>query len=148
MSDEKHVLPCFPDSASHIICCKLAHFAAPSCSFTETPAASESLLLLLSALGSAPCACSVCDHVIYAQLASQAEALKMNKPLMVVGTPGRLTELSRMGRLQIHNCHTLVLDEVSCCFQCSRCNPNSTPLHAGSCCLVCPSAQMPRQSAC
>ena len=42
----------------------------------------------------------------------QAEALKINKPLMVVGTPGRLTELSRMGRLQIHHCHTLILDEV------------------------------------
>ena len=44
--------------------------------------------------------------------AGQAEALKLNKPLMVVGTPGRLTELSRMGRLQTHNCPTLVLDEV------------------------------------
>lgn len=37
----------------------------------------------------------------------------MNKPLIVVGTPGRLTELSRMGRLQTHNCPILVLDEVS-----------------------------------
>lgn len=45
----------------------------------------------------------------------QAEALKLNKPLMVVGTPGRLTELSRMGRLQVHKCHTLVLDEVKPC---------------------------------
>ena len=43
----------------------------------------------------------------------QAEALKLNKPLIVVGTPGRLTELSRMGRLQTHNCPILVLDEVS-----------------------------------
>ena len=43
----------------------------------------------------------------------QAEALKLNKPLIVVGTPGRLTELSRMGRLQTHNCSILVLDEVS-----------------------------------
>ncbi|KAA6423564.1 MAG: ATP-dependent RNA helicase [Trebouxia sp. A1-2] len=42
----------------------------------------------------------------------QAEALKLNKPLMVVGTPGRLTELSRMGRLQTHSCPILVLDEV------------------------------------
>ncbi|KAL3148049.1 hypothetical protein ABBQ38_014338 [Trebouxia sp. C0009 RCD-2024] len=42
----------------------------------------------------------------------QAEALKLNKPLMVVGTPGRLTELSRLGRLQTHNCPMLVLDEV------------------------------------
>lgn len=46
-------------------------------------------------------------------LSVQAEALKLNKPLMVVGTPGRLTELSRLGRLQTHNCPMLVLDEVS-----------------------------------
>ena len=42
----------------------------------------------------------------------QAEAMKMNKPLVVVGTPGRLAELSRLGTLQSHNTTILVLDEV------------------------------------
>ncbi|KAK9813006.1 hypothetical protein WJX72_007336 [[Myrmecia] bisecta] len=42
----------------------------------------------------------------------QADALKANKPVLVVGTPGRLAELSRAGRLQTHNCPILVLDEV------------------------------------
>eukprot|EP00884_Botryococcus_braunii_P006446 jgi/Botrbrau1/15802/Bobra.4_1s0152.1 len=42
----------------------------------------------------------------------QAEAIKENRPLMVVGTPGRLAELSRSGVLQTHHCSTLVLDEV------------------------------------
>ncbi|CAL5224194.1 g6836 [Coccomyxa viridis] len=42
----------------------------------------------------------------------QAEALKLNKPLVVVGTPGRLAELSRLGTLQSHNTTILVLDEV------------------------------------
>ena len=36
----------------------------------------------------------------------------MNKPLVVVGTPGRLAELSRAGILQSHNTTILVLDEV------------------------------------
>ena len=31
----------------------------------------------------------------------QAEALKLNKPVLVVGTPGRLAELSREGALQV-----------------------------------------------
>lgn len=36
----------------------------------------------------------------------------MNRPLMVVGTPGRLGELSRAGVLQTHGCGLLILDEV------------------------------------
>ena len=32
---------------------------------------------------------------------TQADALKLNKPVLVVGTPGRLAELSREGALQV-----------------------------------------------
>ncbi|KAL2641455.1 hypothetical protein R1flu_009042 [Riccia fluitans] len=42
----------------------------------------------------------------------QEEALKRNKPLIVVGTPGRISELSRAGKLHTHNCRFLVLDEA------------------------------------
>ncbi|KAK9822465.1 hypothetical protein WJX81_005408 [Elliptochloris bilobata] len=42
----------------------------------------------------------------------QAEALKVNRPLLVVGTPGRLAEMSRTGVLQTHPTRILVLDEV------------------------------------
>ncbi len=42
----------------------------------------------------------------------QIEALKYHKPLVVVGTPGRLAELSRAGHLGTHKCGILVLDEV------------------------------------
>ncbi|KAF6175491.1 hypothetical protein GIB67_021981 [Kingdonia uniflora] len=42
----------------------------------------------------------------------QEEALKKNKPLIVVGTPGRLAEISSSGRLHTHGCRFLVLDEV------------------------------------
>ncbi len=42
----------------------------------------------------------------------QAEAIKLNRPLLVVGTPGRLAEMSRMGVLQTHPTRVLVLDEV------------------------------------
>ena len=42
----------------------------------------------------------------------QAEALKTNRPLLVVGTPGRLAELSRSGALQTHATSFLVLDEA------------------------------------
>ena len=42
----------------------------------------------------------------------QVEAIKQNKPLLVVGTPGRLAELSRTGALQTHTASLLVLDEV------------------------------------
>ncbi|KAL3678012.1 hypothetical protein R1sor_020968 [Riccia sorocarpa] len=42
----------------------------------------------------------------------QEEALKRNKPLIVVGTPGRISELSRAGKLHTHDCRFLVLDEA------------------------------------
>ena len=46
-------------------------------------------------------------------LLEQVEAIKQNKPLMIVGTPGRLAELSRAGALLSHTCPLLVLDEAS-----------------------------------
>lgn len=42
----------------------------------------------------------------------QEEALKKNKPIIVVGTPGRIAEISALGKLQTHSCRFLVLDEV------------------------------------
>ncbi|XP_047341485.1 DEAD-box ATP-dependent RNA helicase 47, mitochondrial [Impatiens glandulifera] len=42
----------------------------------------------------------------------QEEALKKNKPIIVVGTPGRIAEISTAGKLHTHNCRYLVLDEV------------------------------------
>ncbi|KAK6137517.1 hypothetical protein DH2020_028770 [Rehmannia glutinosa] len=42
----------------------------------------------------------------------QEEALRKNKPVIVVGTPGRLAEISASGKLHTHNCRYLVLDEV------------------------------------
>ncbi|GLJ46041.1 hypothetical protein SUGI_0970040 [Cryptomeria japonica] len=42
----------------------------------------------------------------------QEEALKKNRPLIVVGTPGRISEISLAGKLQTHGCRFLVLDEV------------------------------------
>ncbi|OMO58684.1 hypothetical protein COLO4_34414 [Corchorus olitorius] len=42
----------------------------------------------------------------------QEEALKKNKPAIVVGTPGRIAEISAAGRLHTHGCRFLVLDEV------------------------------------
>lgn len=42
----------------------------------------------------------------------QIEALRYHKPLVVVGTPGRLAELNRGGYLSTHKCGLLVLDEV------------------------------------
>lgn len=47
-----------------------------------------------------------------ANMIRQREALKQYKPILVVGTPGRLAELSRDGSLQTHSCRILVLDEV------------------------------------
>ena len=41
----------------------------------------------------------------------QEEAVKRNKPCIVVGTPGRIADLSRAGKLQTHGCRFLVLDE-------------------------------------
>ncbi|GLT40478.1 hypothetical protein SLA2020_146150 [Shorea laevis] len=42
----------------------------------------------------------------------QEEALKKNKPAVVVGTPGRIAEISAAGKLHTHGCRFLVLDEV------------------------------------
>lgn len=42
----------------------------------------------------------------------QEEALKKNKPAIVVGTPGRIAEISAAGKLKTHGCRYLVLDEV------------------------------------
>lgn len=42
----------------------------------------------------------------------QEEALKKNKPVIVVGTPGRIAEISAAGKLHTHGCRYLVLDEV------------------------------------
>lgn len=42
----------------------------------------------------------------------QEEALKKNKPAIVVGTPGRIAEISAAGKLNTHGCRYLVLDEV------------------------------------
>ncbi|KAI4367910.1 hypothetical protein MLD38_016536 [Melastoma candidum] len=42
----------------------------------------------------------------------QEEALKKNKPAIVVGTPGRIAEISASGKLHTHNCRFLVMDEV------------------------------------
>lgn len=42
----------------------------------------------------------------------QEEALKKNKPAIVVGTPGRIAEISAAGNLHTHSCRFLVLDEV------------------------------------
>ncbi|OVA09254.1 Helicase [Macleaya cordata] len=42
----------------------------------------------------------------------QEEALRKNKPAIVVGTPGRIAEISATGKLHTHNCRFLVLDEV------------------------------------
>ena len=50
--------------------------------------------------------------------ARQLDALKKQKPLLVVGTPGRLAELSRSGALQTHGTRVLVLDEVRVCVPC------------------------------
>lgn len=42
----------------------------------------------------------------------QEEALRKNKPAIIVGTPGRLAEISASGKLHTHDCRYLVLDEV------------------------------------
>lgn len=40
------------------------------------------------------------------------EALERNRPIVVVGTPGRLAEFVRTGVLRVHRTPLLVLDEV------------------------------------
>ncbi|EFJ13363.1 hypothetical protein SELMODRAFT_23881, partial [Selaginella moellendorffii] len=47
-----------------------------------------------------------------ANLKRQAEALKKNKPMIIVGTPGRISEFSRAGKLHTHGCRFLVFDEA------------------------------------
>ena len=47
-----------------------------------------------------------------ANVRRQEEALRRKKPLLVVGTPGRLAELSRNGILRTHGVKTLVIDEA------------------------------------
>eukprot|EP00963_Diacronema_lutheri_P001462 scaffold86_cov338-Pavlova_lutheri.AAC.125 len=42
----------------------------------------------------------------------QEDALRRNAPLVVVGTPGRLAELSRAGSLRTHQTRLLVVDEA------------------------------------
>ncbi|KAA8521144.1 hypothetical protein F0562_011817 [Nyssa sinensis] len=42
----------------------------------------------------------------------QEEALKKNKPAIIVGTPGWIAEISAFGKLRTHGCRYLVLDEV------------------------------------
>lgn len=47
-----------------------------------------------------------------ANLRRQLESMKSNKPLLVVGTPGRMAEHSRIGSLRTHRTAAVVLDEV------------------------------------
>ena len=42
----------------------------------------------------------------------QRESIRRNRPMIVVGTPGRVAELSREGVLKTHNTSILVLDEA------------------------------------
>ena len=47
-----------------------------------------------------------------ANVRRQEEAIRKKKPLIVVGTPGRLAELSRSGILRTHGVRCLVVDEA------------------------------------
>jgi superfamily II DNA/RNA helicase len=47
-----------------------------------------------------------------ANMRRQLEAIKRNRPLCVIGTPGRLADLSRQGCLRTHKTTAVVLDEV------------------------------------
>merc|ERR1712216_769384 len=42
----------------------------------------------------------------------QEEGLRKKRPFIVVGTPGRIAEMSRMGVLKTHGVSTLVIDEA------------------------------------
>ncbi|KAL9406418.1 hypothetical protein Peur_003390 [Populus x canadensis] len=42
----------------------------------------------------------------------QEKALKKNKPLIVVVTPGRIAKIGAAGKLHTHGCRYLVLDEI------------------------------------
>jgi hypothetical protein len=47
-----------------------------------------------------------------ALLVALQDGLARNKPIVVVGTPGRLAEFMRSGALKLHRTPLLVLDEV------------------------------------
>jgi superfamily II DNA/RNA helicase len=47
-----------------------------------------------------------------ANMRRQVESMKGNKPLIVIGTPGRMAEHSRAGTLRTHRTAAVVLDEV------------------------------------
>ena len=47
-----------------------------------------------------------------ANMRRQLDSMKRNRPLLVVGTPGRLAEHSRLGTLRTHHTAAVVLDEV------------------------------------
>ena len=47
-----------------------------------------------------------------ANIARQIDRLKADKPRIVVGAPGRLVQLERMGKLSLERVHWLVLDEA------------------------------------
>lgn len=47
-----------------------------------------------------------------ANILRQMDAIAKNKPLVVVGTPGRLAQLVKSAALQLHGCPLLVMDEV------------------------------------
>ena len=67
----------------------------------------------------------------------QEEALKVHRPLVVVGTPGRLAELSRAGALLTH--HTgaglnLSRLALSCYAQVANCVHTNMPVHYHAAC--------------
>lgn len=64
----------------------------------------------------------------------QVEAIQRNRPLVIVGTPGRLAELSRNGVLLSHSCAILVFDEVNTW---SRIALSHMALKLNHCVLVC-----------
>lgn len=78
--------------------------------------AAESLLVGATPAGAATTAHPrrhlVAQAVGGANLRRQVEALKKGRPVLVVGTPGRLAELSQLGALRLHLCRTMVLDEA------------------------------------
>ena len=47
-----------------------------------------------------------------ANMRRQLDSMKKNKPVVVIGTPGRLAEHSRLGSLRTHRTTAIVLDEV------------------------------------
>eukprot|EP00877_Chromochloris_zofingiensis_P005959 jgi/Chrzof1/1616/Cz10g14210.t1 len=47
-----------------------------------------------------------------ANILRQMDAIAKNKPLVVVGTPGRLAQLVKSAALQLHGCPLLVMDEA------------------------------------